>query len=97
MTARPPTIPTMLKVTPTAALFLKKPEEAAPAEEEALIVRVEPVVVGEKPPNPDVKVFAVLVNDVIELAAVGTTPTPTDELTNDQLQYNDTRKGGRHT
>ena len=80
MTASPPTIPTMLKVTPTAALFLKKPEEAAPAVEAALIVRVEPVLVGERPPNPDVKVFAVLMNDVVGLAALDTTPTPTDEL-----------------
>jgi hypothetical protein len=87
----------MLKVTPTAALFLKKPEEVAPAVEVAAIVRVEPVEVGEKLPNPDVKVFAVLINDVVGLATLDTTPTPTDELTNYQLLYNDTIKGGRHT
>ena len=97
MTARPPTIPTMLKVTPTAALFLKKPEEVAPAVEPAAIVRVEPVVVGEEPANPDVKVFGVLINDVVGLATLDMDPTPTDELANCQLPYNDTRKGGRHT
>lgn len=87
MTARPPTIPTMLKVTPTAALFLKKPEEeAAPAVEEAAIVTVEPPeVVREGPANLDVTEFGELKNAVVGLALLDTAPI--DELTNYQLLY----------
>jgi hypothetical protein len=42
-------MPTMLKVTPTAALFAKKPLEIAPAVGEAETVDVEPVEVIRKP------------------------------------------------
>lgn len=48
MTARPPTIPTMLKVAPTAALLLKK-AEAAWALAVAPLVIVEPASVGREP------------------------------------------------
>jgi hypothetical protein len=51
MTARPPTIPMMLKVAPTAALLLKKPE-AAPALAVAPEEMVEPG--GREPDCPDV-------------------------------------------
>jgi hypothetical protein len=54
MAARPPTIPMMVKVTPTAALFFKKPpEETAPDVGSAEMVRVEPVELGREP-APDV-------------------------------------------
>jgi hypothetical protein len=53
MTARPPTIPTMLKVAPTAALLLKKPE-VAPTLEVGPTETVEPGLVGREPDNPDV-------------------------------------------
>jgi mannose-6-phosphate isomerase-like protein (cupin superfamily) len=79
MTARPPTIPRMLKVAPTAALFLKKPEETAAPVAVASMVRVEPVVVGREPANPDVGVFGVLTNVVVGLLALLDT-APTDEL-----------------
>jgi hypothetical protein len=54
MAARPPIIPMMVKVTPTAALFFKKPpEETAPEVGSAEMVRVEPVELGREP-APDV-------------------------------------------
>ena len=50
MMARVPMIATMAKVTPTPALFAKKPlEEVAPAVESASTVDVEPPVFGKKP------------------------------------------------
>jgi len=58
MRARAPTIPTMVKVTPTLALFAKKPLEVAPVVRSGDTVDVELVVFGRKlgpmlvPPRP---------------------------------------------
>jgi len=48
MRARAPTIPTMAKVTPTPALFAKKPLEVAPVVGSGDMVDVEPAVFGRK-------------------------------------------------
>jgi len=58
MRARAPTIPTMAKVTPTPALFAKKPLEVAPVVGSGDTVDVEPAVFRRKlgpvlvPPRP---------------------------------------------
>src|ERR1700679_3785849 len=83
MTARPPTIPMMLKVAPTAALLPKKPE-AAPAVGVAPLETVEPGLVGRVPDNPDVKETGLLTNDVVGLLKV-LDMAPTDELKNCQV------------
>jgi hypothetical protein len=49
MTARPQTMPTILKVTPAAALFAKKPLGAVSDDGVAMTVDVEPVEVKRKP------------------------------------------------
>jgi hypothetical protein len=90
MTARPPTIPTMLKVAPTAALFLKKPEEAPPTPVGvALMVRVEPVEVGPEPDIPFVEEIGLLRN--VGLWAL-LDVAPADELIDCQTLYESTVK-----
>jgi hypothetical protein len=83
----------MPKVAPTAALFLKKPEEESEPVAAAAMVRVEPVVVEA---NPEVWEFGVLTNVVVGLFAMLDT-APTEELTKCQPLYNDTYKGSGHT
>jgi len=78
MTARPPTIPTMLKVAPTAALLLKKPEVAPPLGV-APMEMVEPGLVEREPDNPDVYETGLLTNVVVGLWAI-LDVAPTDEL-----------------
>lgn len=78
MTARPPTIPMMLKVAPTAALLLKKPD-AAPTLGVAPLETVEPGFVGREPVNPDET--GLLTNVVVGLLKV-LDVAPTDELKN---------------
>ena len=80
MTARPPTIPTMLKVAPTAALLLKKPEPA-PALGVAPEETVEPGLVGREPDIPDVKETGVLTNVVVGLLKM-LDVAPADDLKN---------------
>ncbi len=90
MAARPPIIPTMLKVAPTAALFLKKAEEEPPTPVGlALMVRVEPVEAGE-PGFPVVKEIGLLRSVVRVLALLDVTPA--DELINHQTLYEGTAK-----
>lgn len=75
MTARPPRIPTMLNVTPTAALLPKKPE--APTLDVGPTETVEPGLVGAEPDNPDVKEKGLLLKNVVvgELAILDVAPT----------------------
>jgi hypothetical protein len=68
MTARPPRIPTILNVTPTAALLPKKPE-AAPTLEVGPTETVEPGSIDRVPDNPDVKETGLLTNVVVGLLA----------------------------
>jgi hypothetical protein len=82
MTARPPTIPTMLKVAPTAALLLKKPE-VAPELGAAPADTVEPEMVGWEPDNPDVWDTGLLTKVVVGLLKM-LDVDPTDELKNCQ-------------
>jgi hypothetical protein len=96
ITARPPTIPMMLNVAPTAALLLKKPFEAAPAVGVSPEETVVPGLVGRVPDNPDVET-GLLRNVVVGLLKM-LDVAPTDELKKIvKHQYKDYANGSKHT